>query len=55
MKNFNKNIPSLGFYSPCEKNILEKNHVDLKLKSRPKIIYPKISDNFYSSNMNYYV
>jgi hypothetical protein len=46
MKKFNKNIPALGFYSPCEKNILEKNRVDLKLKSRPKIIYPKISDNF---------
>jgi len=43
MKDFNNNIPSVGFYDPNYKKILEKNHVDLKIRSKPNF---KNNENF---------
>ena len=43
MKDFNNNIPSIGFYDPNYKKILEKNHVDLKIRSKPNF---KNNENF---------
>jgi len=34
MKDFNNNTPSVGFYDPNYKKILEKNHVDLRIRSK---------------------
>ena len=33
MKDFNNNIPSVGFYDPNYKKI-QKNNVDLKIRSK---------------------